>query len=476
MESMLGINTKCSQEVDVGAEPVSPTGLYFNTKCMSVCILAILESAVPFNDMCALPFLRDVFPTIHPRFSSVMAYDNKGKRRWKRVEVNFEDHVNVPSFPESLSVESYDDHLDEYLTKLSTEALPEDRPLWEIHIVKYPTSKAAGQVIFKLHHALGDGYSLMGALLSCLQRADNPSMPLTFPSTQSKRGANNSEAKSIAALTQRTLSIIYGATFDFGWSILKTAFISDDTTPVRSGNTDLAFHPVKISTVTLSMDQLKLIKTRLDVTLNAVITGLVSLGVRLYMQAYGTRFSNSRSTVLVLLNTRKTSGYMSIQEMLKADGKTWGNKFTFLHFTVPKLSTDKTLNPLDFVLEAQKKILTKRNSPAVYLTGQLLEIIRKCRGPEAAAQYIKGTCTRSSLGISSMIGPLEQMALANHPIKGLYFMPIGVLQSLAVSVMSYMGTMRIGIGVEKGYINEQEFISSLENAFELIFTAATTMK
>ncbi|CAL9018517.1 unnamed protein product, partial [Prunus brigantina] len=51
------------------------------------------------------------------------------------------------------------------------EKLPQNRPLWEIHILKYPTSHAAGTLIFKLHHALGAGYSLMGALLSCLQNA-----------------------------------------------------------------------------------------------------------------------------------------------------------------------------------------------------------------------------------------------------------------------------------------------------------------
>ncbi|KAK9757495.1 hypothetical protein RND81_01G166100 [Saponaria officinalis] len=473
MESQLRIKTKCSREVDEGEEPVSPTGLYFNSKSMSVCILAILEFAVPIDDLRVFPLLRDVFLSINPRFSSVMAYDSKRKRIWKKVEVNLEDHVKVPNFPELSPLESNDELFDEYLTKLSTEALPEDIPLWEVHVIKYPTSKAAAQLIFKLHHALGDGYSLMAALLSCLQRADNPSLPLTFPSTQSTKAAHNSSKMSLIDYIPRTLSVMYGATFDFGWSILKTAFISDEKTPVRSGNENLAFHPVKISTVIFPMDQLKLIKTRLDVTINAVITGVVSLGVRLYMQSNGTEFGNSRSTVLVLLNTRNISGYMSTQEMLKSDRKIWGNQFAFLHIALPNLTTNKILNPLDFVLEAQEKILRERNSPVVYLTGQFLEMIRKYRGPEAAAEYVKGTCMKSSVGITSLIGPVEQMALDKHPVKGLYFMPIGVFQSLVVSVVSYMGTMRIGVGVEKGYIDAQKLITSLENAFELIFKAAT---
>ncbi|XP_074272587.1 wax ester synthase/diacylglycerol acyltransferase 7-like [Silene latifolia] len=476
MESGLQIKTRCSPEADAEDEPVSPTGQYFNSKSLSVCILAVLETSVPIDDSGTLPLLRELFLPINPRFSSIMAYDKKGKRRWKKVEVNLQDHVNVPSFPESLSVESYDDNFDKYLTKLTTKILPEDRPLWEIHILKYPTSKAAGHIIFKLHHALGDGYSLMGALLSCLQRADNPSLPLTFPSTKSNKNANKSRAKSFTSCIQNFFSVINGATFDFGWTVFKSACIADDKTPIRSGDKDLACHPVKISTVAFSMDQLKLIKTKLQVTISAVITGIVSLGVRLYMQGNDTGFNNSRTTALVLLNTRNINGYMSIQDMLKADNKIWGNQFAFLHVDLPKLTTNKTLNPLDFVSKAQKNILRKRNSPAVYLTGQFLEIIRKFRGPEAAAQYIKGTCKRSSLGITSLIGPVEQMACAKHPVKGLYFMPIGVHKSLVVSVMSYMGTMRIGIGTEKGYIDSQRLVCCIDTAFELIYKAATLSK
>ncbi|KAG5020894.1 hypothetical protein JHK82_016807 [Glycine max] len=96
--------------------------------------------------------------------------------------VKFEDHIKIPTFPENESLELYDQYFDDYLTKILMERTPQDKPLWEIHVIKYPTSNAAGTLIFKLHHALGDGYSLVGALLSFLQRADDPSLPLLFPS------------------------------------------------------------------------------------------------------------------------------------------------------------------------------------------------------------------------------------------------------------------------------------------------------
>jgi hypothetical protein len=47
---------------------------------------------------------------------------------------------------------------------------------------------------------------------------------------------------------------------------------------------------------------------------------------------------------------------------------------------------------------------------------------------QAAARYIYKAISHSSMMISNMIGPMEQMALANHPVKGFYFMTAGIPQ------------------------------------------------
>lgn len=65
-------------------------------------------------------------------------------KKWKKVEVNLKEHVYVPILPDGMSKEYYDDCLSNYLTKLSMEPLSQNRPLWEVHIFKYPTNNAAG--------------------------------------------------------------------------------------------------------------------------------------------------------------------------------------------------------------------------------------------------------------------------------------------------------------------------------------------
>ncbi|XP_074280513.1 wax ester synthase/diacylglycerol acyltransferase 4-like isoform X2 [Silene latifolia] len=478
MNTKLHVETKCKEEEeDLGEEqPLSPSAEYLNSKALSLCILAILEFEIPMDVVRILPLVEDVFIPISSRFSSIMTTNKEGGRRWKIVKVNMHDHVKIPIYPEGLIINEYDIHFDKYLTKIGIEPLPEDKPLWEIHIFKYPTSKAAGSLIFKLHHSLGDGYSLMGALLSCLQRADDSSLPLTFPSTRRVPEANDSSQRMINVINRvaRNICSIYNGVCEFGWSIAKVGWVVDDETPIRSGSQGVGFHPtINISSVDLSLDMLIQVKTKLNVTINAVLTGIIFFAARSYMQDAGQSFRNSRSTVAVLLNTRNVNGYMSIKDMLKTESKMWGNQFAFLHIAFPEIIANHNYsNALDFVFESQKFIKAKKNSPAVYLTGLFLEIVRKCRGSEVAAEYVRGALKNSSIGFTSIIGPVEKMALLDQPVKGLYFMVTGTHLSITITAMSYKRSLRIGIGTELGFIDSVKFKSCIEKAFEVIYDAA----
>jgi hypothetical protein len=118
-------------------------------------------------------------------------------------------------------------------------------------------------------------------------------------------------------------------------------------------------------------------------TTNDVITGIIFLGTRLFMQEKSHESSEAHSTALVLLNTRMISSYKSIKEMVEPNSETpWGNRFGFLHVPIPNFKDPKSLDPLEFVWEAHKIIKRKRSMLDVYLTSRVLEIIKKIRGPE----------------------------------------------------------------------------------------------
>ncbi|XP_030463840.2 wax ester synthase/diacylglycerol acyltransferase 4-like isoform X1 [Syzygium oleosum] len=456
-------------------EPVSPTGQYFNSKVMSVSVLSMLEFEIPIDDSQTTSLIKDVFLPINPRFSSIMVEGKKGGRKWKKVEVNVENHVHFPSFcsPKGSSSPSENDSfLKSYISQIAMEPFPQGQPLWEIHIIQCPTSEAQGTLIFKLHHALGDGYSLVGALLSCLQRADDPSLPVTFPSVNNSSSVNKDDRNfGLQKVVSSCFLPLVDTVRDFCWSVLKSTCVKDDLTPIRCGSEK--FRPFSVSTITFSLNRIKDIKSCLRVTINDVITGVIFLATRLYMQRASPNSNlSTNSTALVLMNTRNLRDYKSLRDMVRPNSKSlWGNNFAFLHVPIPKVKPGDSQfsDPLKFVHKAREVIKRKRSSFGVVLTGKLLEIMKKCRNAEAVAKYISRTLRNSSLVISNVMGPMEKLSLGNHPVKGLYYTVAGTPESLNITIFSYAGNLRVAVRAEQGFIDSELYTRSLLDAFDMIF-------
>ncbi|CAJ2671250.1 unnamed protein product [Trifolium pratense] len=447
-------------------EPVSPTGQCLDNTSLCLYILAFLEFQVPIHNLPIVSLVEDAFLSI-PHFTSIMVDDERGVKRWKRVEVKLEEHITEPKFTDNgIPVDSYDKHFADYISKMAMENLPQTKPLWQVHVIKYATSNAAGTLVFKFHHAIGDGYNLMGVILSSLQRADHPSLPLSFPSLKSSKPKNIS--RFILEKMPQFLSMPFTFVSDFGWTLLKSTLVEDDKTPIKSGVEAVEFRPFKLSNVTFSMDHIKEIKSNLGVTINDAITGIIFYGIRLYMQNIDYKSRALNSTALVIANTRHIKDYQRVQDMLKTTKGSWGNHITYYHVSVPKLQDIPISNPIQFINKAHTSIKRQKNSFAPPLITKLLRMKNKLEGPEALAKHIHGTMRKSSLLISNVAGPIEQMAWANHPIGGFFFTLSGIPQSLVITVMSYMGMLRVTTATEEGFIDEQKLMRYLNSAFEII--------
>ncbi|XP_058730389.1 wax ester synthase/diacylglycerol acyltransferase 4-like [Vicia villosa] len=459
---------KLYEEVE---EPVSPHGQYFNSSVICAYIFAFLEFDIPFDESQVIPLIQDLFLPINPRFSSIMVRDKDGKMRWQKVEVKIQENVKIPKFNEATNASSTELY-DNYVTSILTSKTPQDKPLWEIHVINYPTTNAASTVIFKLHHSLGDGYSLMGALLSCLQRADDPSLPLSFPSRV--RLDPKYSKKSLFKKLCFGVNAFFSSISDFGSSIIKTRMIEDEKTPIRSGYQGNEFQPVALSNIILSLDQIREVKSKLGVTINDVVCGIIFYGIRLYMEEMNEKTKRANSTAIVMLNTRNIKGYQSLKEMQKPESKgLWGNKISFLQIPIPKPNKSGISNPLEFVWEARDVIKRKKSSFSVHLIGLLMDLEMKLRGPEVVSKIIYNTIGNSSVFISNMVGPVEKMTLGNHPVNGLYFTQTVGPEDINIAIMSYMKTLRITLKTLKGFIDEQKLKFCMDKAVEVIFKEAT---
>ncbi|KAI9093222.1 hypothetical protein K1719_027236 [Acacia pycnantha] len=227
--------------------------------------------------------------------------------------------------------------------------------------------------------------------------------------------------------------------------------------------------------ITFPVDHIRDIKSKFGVTVNDVITGIIFYGIRLYMQDLDYTSRTKKCTLLPILNTRSVQSYETAEKNTKMTERkgTWGNKFTYTHVSVPTLTDTRVSDPLQFVWEAHHTMKTKKKGYMVYsLISMFLQMKHQFNGPDAVAKHFHKTIRNSSLFISNMVGPLDQLAMADLPIKSLYFTLSGVPQSVVITIISYMGMLRVPTRAEEGFIDEKKLASFMNDAFEVIHKAA----
>ncbi|XP_042517554.1 wax ester synthase/diacylglycerol acyltransferase 4-like [Macadamia integrifolia] len=353
--------------------------------------------------------------------------------------------------------------------------LPESRPPWEVHAIMYPTTNATMSLVFRLNHALGDGYSLMSGMFSSFRRTDNPSLPITFPSsslsssssttTASMYGRMNSLSK-MSSFISRCLNTVSDSII----TLLQGMFLEDDKTTIRSATPRVEFELKTIASVVFNLDEIRQLKNIVGCTVNDVIIGLISFTIHLYMQRLEPGSGHKRVSALVLMNMRTLKGYQNVEDLLKA--KEWGNQFGLLSISLPLFKDSENVSPLEFIVQAKKEMGKKKNSAGIYFSAILMNVLKNIISSKVVAGLMHSTCKHTSIGISNIIGPMQKVALAGNPVNGFYFTVGGIPQSLSFTVMSYNQKLRVITAAEKGFIDSELLISCMKEAFGNIVEAA----
>ncbi|KAI3866245.1 hypothetical protein MKX03_022905 [Papaver bracteatum] len=470
--------------------PVSPISQSLNSSILSLNIFAVFELETPITEFEVQEICHKHILPLNIRFSSIMERNEKGVLRWKKVVTLFEDHLIVPVFPIGLARENFDEYLREYCSKIGCEKFSEDKPLWEIHLVKYPSLKGACTLIFKASHAIGDGYSLIRLFFKSCQRADHPLLPLTFPKLSLKKRGNSK--RTVIGMGKEMLGFMgkcLNTTYDVVESTLRVTCLEDRPSAIRSeSSTNMEielFKPFNIYSVTLSVERVKQVKTKLGATVNDVITGLLSYIIHLYtlrktnMDQCGVDCSvtdsnygvgNTNMTLSVMLNMRVFEGFTNIEDMISADA--WGNRSRSMFAKLPTFTNFEKVNPLNFILKAKETMDRKKNSMVFYFIDKVLNAAACIRGQKGMEKMVYSSFKNASTMISSVIGPKEKMALCNHPVNSFYFFLSGIPQSITFTSVSCMEQLKLVVTMEKGFIDSKLFSSCMDEAFDDIFQAA----
>lgn len=197
----------------------------------------------------------------------------RAKPRWVRTTVNLDNHLIFPELDPTATSASPDQVIEDYMSTLSTQPMDHSRPLWELHVLGFPTAEAAATVALRMHHSLGDGVSLLSLLIACTRRADDPDAIPALPSSAAGRRRREGPlhalpprpplaagALALAAWALSYLVLAWHTVVDVVCFTLTAASLMGDARTVLKGDEGAEFRPRRFVNRTISLDDVKNIK------------------------------------------------------------------------------------------------------------------------------------------------------------------------------------------------------------------------
>ncbi|XP_016582185.2 wax ester synthase/diacylglycerol acyltransferase 11-like [Capsicum annuum] len=466
---------------------LSPSSRMFHEPSYNVYVLAIMGWKVPI-DVDSIKAELQSKMLKHPRFSSLQVMDESdsgGNMRWVPTTVNIDDHVIVPHITD-INMEN-EEFVEEYISNLSTTNVDMSKPLWDFHILNVKTSHAEATSVFRIHHSIGDGVALMSLLLSCFRTTLDPTCLPSLPDfSSSKDKSNLSLSKNRKRVLWQYLvklwlliKLLLNTVVDVLLFIATALFLKDSQSLFTTTQGFNASARQRYIYRSVSLDDIKFIKDVTNAKVNDVVLGIIQSALSRYIhRRYGkSKFSleGMRCRANVIMNLRPAFGVQAVAEMIEKNASViQGNCFGFV--LIP-LTIAQIENPLDYVRKAKTLMDRKKHSLESQCTFYAAQLFLKFFGYKGAAKLAQRVPYQTTLALSNVIGPHEEISCAGHPLEFVAPTCSGYPTGIMVHVCSYAKKLTFTIAVNEGIVPDlnqlgDDFIDS----FMLIKEAADLAK
>ncbi|KAL3722373.1 hypothetical protein ACJRO7_034706 [Eucalyptus globulus] len=348
-------------------EPLTPEGRLFLQKEMNQVIYCAIGMKQPL-DVDALKLAIQSCPMYtHPRFCSLLVRDSAGREHWRRTRVEIYRHVVPVHGPvaEGLSDEAA---VNKFLADLSTDSpglMGDDKPLWDVHLLM-----AHQCMVVRIHHALGDGTSLISSFLAGSRLVDDPeALPTIGPSLSMMKRRSDGGGEWWKAVV-RVLEVVWFTVVFVVEFVLRTMWVSDRTTPV-SGGAGVELWPRKLATARFSLEDLKVVKSAVA---NA-----------------------------------------ELSNMMKGNpGLRWGNKFGII--LLPVHYSRSFGDPLEYLRKAKSMMDRKKKSLEAHFSYKIGDMAMTFLGAHVASLLNYRIFCNTTFSISNVYGPREELTFGGNPI------------------------------------------------------------
>ncbi|KAL8205168.1 hypothetical protein R6Q57_008719 [Mikania cordata] len=391
-------------------EPLSPAGRLFVQPATHQIINCVIGLERPIELESVRTVISDSLMIKHPRFSSLLVTDDEGREYWQKTELDIDRHIVFR--PDPVDVGFTDEEaVNDYIADLTvSHPLCTDKPLWEVHVLS-----AHKCVVLRVHHALGDGISLMSLILTLSRKRDDPmETPTIEPLTSSigKRRKLGIMENALKLLKTIWFTLIYVCQF-----MVRGLWVNDGKTVV-SGGEGVEMWPRKLVTAKFSLEDMKAVKSVVtNATINDVLFGIISSGLSKYLdnRSPDDLQEGLQITGVALVNLRPSPGLQDIKELMKKNAWTgWGNKIGIM--LLPVYYHRNRSDPLEFLKRAKLMIDRKKLSMEAFLSHQLGYFVMKYFGPKMASLLNYRVICNTSFTISNVVGPKEEIAVAGIPV------------------------------------------------------------
>ncbi|KAH9724012.1 diacylglycerol O-acyltransferase [Citrus sinensis] len=471
---------------DIYEEPLSPAALLFQAPNFNCHIIAIMGCKTSINPSVIKEGLQHTLIK-HPRFSSKLVVQGR-KKKWTRTTVNVENHVIVPELDPKM--ENPDQFVEDYISYITTNPMDYSKPLWEVHLLNVKTSDAEAVGVFRIHHSIGDGASLISLLLACTRKTSDPEALPTIP--VQKRGGSSTATAGwfcwwLLLAIWSAIRLIWNTIADLVTFLATVLFLKDTENPLKGGP-GVELVPKRFVHRTIGLDDIKLVKNAMNMTINDVILGLTQAALSRYLhrryvtgsagdkamqnggakrESNNTPPKNLRLRAAILVNLRPTTGIQALADMMAKESKGgWGNwiGYILLPFTIA-LQND----PLDYIRVAKATIDRRKHSLEAFCTFSTAKFVLYTFGAKVAAAIAHRVLSNTTMAFSNVVGPLEEISFYGHPMAYLAPSVYGHPHALTIHFQSYVNKMTFCVAVDPNVIPDPHLLcKDIEESLKVI--------
>lgn len=343
---------------------------------------------------------------------------------------------------------------------IMSQPLPADRPLWRFWMVE--DYKGGNVLISRLHHAIGDGVALMMVLLSltdltpeaaAVGRAeteeDSPFASLFHASAEIRHRAADRAAEimpEVVSLMRRSGAAMSKArstaAMKLSTALGRLVLRPPDTRTLFKGPLQVA----KCVTWSdeISLDEIKAIKDRIGGTVNDVLLTAMTGGLRRYLLHRGQAVPAGLGVrAAVPVSLRKID---QLADM--------GNRFGLVFVRLPVGIAE----PRARLAELRRRMEALKGS---YEAGVVLGFLHGMgRSPLVIQRLIERIFGLKATAVMTNVpGPRQPLYLSGRRIRDmLFWVPQSGRLGLGISILSYAGSVRLGVATDWGLIPDPEVI------------------